>query len=599
MTSEILHSRIAAVRARHVMVAVFTGVALLVVLVVLWTAATMWLDWHVARGLPLWGRALSLALEVVAIGAIIVTRIIQPIMRAPDDEDIALMIEHEWPDFKTRLIASVQLTQPAALEALAAGGAGGRGGRSLVAAMVRQTEELADQTPVTDVIKTRTLNKLAAAAALLILLAVFLFLMALPTSAALLTRTLLGNTPLPTKTHIESVTGPLQVALGDPLKIEAKVSGYKPASGVIELTYATRIQRLPMERDPANPDTYSITLDSVQEPFKYNVTVYDGISDDFAVTALERPAVASFECTQVYPPYTGKAAEPCPSGELALLKGGKLRVKVLSTKPVVAGPSSTGKFNYILCFTGGVGQPPSAVSSAGATSEPTTLRNDKIPLYRDPKNLSLLTAEITLPANLNALSIHLVDIYDLESKDTAVYPVEMLPDRPPTVKIVLPDRKEVLETAVAKFEVGFLAEDDYLLGNLFLRYKVDEGSTKSIPLQVPPKRQTLRGSYLWDLARIPPPPGQPSLEGSVIEYWLDVEDTRTPALGGPGKGTSEHFAVRVVTAAAKQAELLARSGQTVGDIKEADEHQRASADKTVTVIKETPGSAVPQTQQNP
>ena len=350
MTSDVLLSRIASVRAKHVAVAACTGAALAIALVVAWTGITMWIDWNVTRGLPLWGRALSLALELVAVAAIIAYFVVRPILRKPDDESVALMIEHEWPDFKSRFIASVQLTQPAALAEVAAAGGNGR---SLVSAMVRQAEELADQTPLNDVIKTKNLNKTAGAAAVLILLAVFLFLLGLPATAALLNRAMLGSAVLPTKTHfVDFDTHDIHIAIGDPLKIQVKVTGYKPSSGTLEVTYAGgRVQHFPISRDSNTADTYSTTLESVQESFKYSVVIYDAGSDDRSVLAMERPAVASFDCWQIYPAYTGLGTVHCDSSALSLLTGSKLQVRVLSTKPVRSGTSDSGQSNYILCFS--------------------------------------------------------------------------------------------------------------------------------------------------------------------------------------------------------------------------------------------------------
>ncbi|MCL2647927.1 MAG: hypothetical protein FWD61_13085 [Phycisphaerales bacterium] len=584
MLSELLNAHLTSLRARHITVAVFTGIALAAALIVLWTGIAMWIDWTVTRGLPRWGRALSLVLELAVAFYLIARYIINPILHAPDDEEIALMVEREYPDFRSRMIASVQLTRKEAQAELVAANKA----RSLVTVMVRQAEELVHQLPLSEVIKTKTLNKFLVTAGTLVTLAVFLFLLNLPASGALLSRAFLANTALPTKTHIESITGEKTVAIGDPITIHAKVTGYKPSTGILEITFknAARTQKFLMDRDHASDGTYSFTIESVQESFTYSVVIYDGASDDFHITALERPAVAAFECTQVFPAYTARDPEPCPSGELLLLRGGTLRVKVLATKELRPNPSTAAdtRINYIQLFGN------------------TEAASQKIPLYRDNKNKKQLYGEIPLSDNLSALSIHLVDINNLESRDTAVYPVEMLPDRPPTVKIVIPDRKEVLQTAVAKFEVGFIAEDDNLLGKLTLRYKLtddENGSIHSTPLQLPPKRKELHASYLWDLAKVAPPPNQPSLEGSVIEYWLDVEDTRPPELGGPGQGTSEHFAIRVVTAAAKQAELLARSGETVSDIKTAEENQNANADKTVTFIKEIPNTPpTPSTPNN-
>ena len=102
----------------------------------------------------------------------------------------------------------------------------------------------------------------------------------------------------------------------------------------------------------------------------------------------------------------------------------------------------------------------------------------------------------------------------------------------------------------------------------------------------------LKAKYLWDISKIPAPVGQPSLEGSVLEYWMEVSDTRTKEFGGPNHGASEHYSVRVVRAA-KLAELNARSGQAVEPIKDAHERQDENAHNTDTIIKEMPGGVSP------
>jgi len=557
--SELITSKLSSVRGKHVTVAIITGAAMCVALVLAWTTLAMWLDWHVANGLPRWTRALMLVLEAAALGYILFTKVIRPITKAPDDEEVALMIERQYPDFKTRLIAAVQLTQPEAVATLV-------GSKSLVRAMVRQAEELAEETPVTDVVTTRTLNRSLATAAVICVIVIFLFLWANPTSGILLQRVFLSDIVLPTKTHIEQVSGDLHVALGDSLKITATASGYHPAAGTIEITYASgRFQELPFDKDPAaGPDAYAITLDSVQESFQYSVHIYDGHSQSFSVTAVERPAVASIEILQVYPAYTGLGTVPRQTGDLALLAGSKLKIKVNSTRPLRLVPQANGKSNYILRFI-----------------DEKVGHSDTVPLIRSRNNPNQAIADpadgISLPPGLNALSIHLIDVDGLESKDTAVYPVEIIPDRPPTVRIFAPERKEELVTAQAKLEIGYLAEDDILLGKVTLRYKItasesgEESAVESIPLPIPPKENP-KARYLWDISKIPIPAGKPTLEGSVVEYWIDVEDTNN--LTGPGRSSSEHYAARVVTRAEKQAEMMARSGETINIIDSAQKGQQ-------------------------
>jgi hypothetical protein len=558
--SELIAEKLSSVRSKHSTVSIFTGLALAIALILVWTTLAMWIDWNVANGLPRWARILSLLLELAAVGAIVYTFIIRPITRAPDDEEVALMIEREWPDFNTRLIASVQLTQPQAVSP--------HSSALLVKAMVRQTEKLAEETQVTDVVKTRTLNRSLLAAAIICVLVIFLFLWAQPTSAALLQRAFLGNVALPTKTHLQSTTGDLNIALGDALKITTTVTGYQPAAGRIDLTFNSgRSQSLPLEKDPNAPGTYAITLDAIHESFQYSVHIYDAHSDTFQVTALERPEIANVEIVQIYPAYTGMGTVTRQPGDLALLAGSRLKLKVTSTRPLRVAPAGPGKANYVLRFVdekqGGGGH------------------SDTVPLVRSHTNLKEASIDapdgMTLPNGLNALSIHLIDTDDLESKDTAVYPVEIIPDRPPTIRIFEPDRKEELVTAQAKLEIGYIAEDDILLGKVTLKYKQiatdsgEESAVQSIDLPLPPKTRSQKTTYLWDITQIPIPPGKPTLEGSILEYWLEAEDTNN--LTGPGKATTEHYAIRVVTRAEKQAEMMARSSETISGIKSASEDQ--------------------------
>ena len=131
--SELITSRLASVRDKHVMVAASTGCALCVSLLLVWTMVVMWLDWNVPNGLPRWIRAVLLLGELVAFGYLFYRRIMRPVKNAPDDEEVALMLERRWPEFNTRAIAAVQLTDPDARVT---------GSRTLIGAMVRQAEQL-------------------------------------------------------------------------------------------------------------------------------------------------------------------------------------------------------------------------------------------------------------------------------------------------------------------------------------------------------------------------------------------------------------------------------------------------------------------------
>jgi hypothetical protein len=78
-------------------------------------AATMLLDWWLE--LPLWVRAVFLALNVASVAYVLVWHVIVPVVWSPDDDEVALWVEGWTPALGDRLIAAVQLSRAGALPA--------------------------------------------------------------------------------------------------------------------------------------------------------------------------------------------------------------------------------------------------------------------------------------------------------------------------------------------------------------------------------------------------------------------------------------------------------------------------------------------------
>jgi hypothetical protein len=194
---------------------------------------------------------------------------------------------------------------------------------------------------------------------------------------------------------------------------------------------------------------------------------------------------------------------------------------------------------------------------------------DDLPVTIDPADPHQATAEIALPVKTSGFSIRLVDTNGLTSRDPAVYRVDLIADKEPTVQISYPERKEELVTRVATLEVGFDAADDFGIAKLALKYKIDDGDVRAIPLDVAKAGEaapkSLHKRYVWALSKLTPRSAtQPTLEGSTIEYWLEAIDNND--VTGPGVGESEHYSARVVSEAEKRAEILARLGSSIQDV---------------------------------
>ena len=153
---------------------------------------------------------------------------------------------------------------------------------------------------------------------------------------------------------------------------------------------------------------------------------------------------------------------------------------------------------------------------------------------------------------------------DMASRDAAIYRIDVIPDRVPKVRVTYPDRREELVTRQAVQPVAFETSDDFRIASARLRYRVgesEEGEIKTVELETGTNAvKELRGVYQWNIRDFQPP----LLEGTRIEFWVEVEDNNDTT--GPGIGRTEHQMLRVVSENDKRADLLNRAGDFIGTI---------------------------------
>jgi len=524
--SALLSQRLEALRRRHVLVATLAGQALTVVVCLELLALAMFLDWWLE--LPWAVRLVSLFVQAGLLTYLLVNHVVIPLLRQPDEDDLALMVEKAKPEFRSRLIAAVQLARPGAVPPNAS--------TSMVGALVDETEELARPVDFTNIVPTERLKRFGVMAVIVPVLVLAGFLAARGTCTVLLKRVFLSNEPVPRKTRIMVPEGDRIVGLGDTVRLEAFVQGIVPAQGRVELKYRSRrAQEFPLEQNRDNRGNFGRTLENVQDSFEYRFTLGDGVSDKFSITAIPRPTVLILECEQEYPAYTGLKTAKRALGDLTLLAGSVLRLKATATKDL-----QTASLKLV-----GVEQEAALAISTNSARE--------------------FTGQFTVPAKgLTGFQIQMLDTENMESRDSATYRVDVLPDKAPTARITYPDRKEELITRQATMLIGFEAVDDFEIAKLRLKYKVDSidnGSEKMMELDLEGQRpQRLRRRHEWKVAETLPGVG----EGSVIEYWVEVEDNNNAT--GPGIGSSDHQLARVVSESEKRADLLNRAGDYLGSI---------------------------------
>lgn len=616
--SQLLLDKISEVRSRGMTVSVGAGVGRVVVWVVgaalLVMAADYWLDLHMAV------RAVWLSGLLGAAGYLVWWGVIRVLQSPPTDDRVALWIEGDQPGLRQRLISAVQLARDS-------GGAS----PSMVAAMTVETEELIAPADLTDVVKSDPLYKWLGGAATAIVVMGLVLLVGGASSRDLLLRALcVPGIEVPRKTRIEVLTpADLVVARGDDVVLAARASGVIPDAGEIEVVFASGAKQTyplprvpeppsddaPPSNQPADPpplsrDRFSVTLRGVSEAFTYRLTLNDARTPTAAVRVSVRPVAQKVEAFVTPPAYTKLPPSRVPTGDLVLLEGSRLGLSVTSSKPVkLTGPitgTGAGQNRVLALSTSPAGpQPPRAFA-----------------LRRDPTNpTQLATADgasdsIILPKNATGIAVVLVDEEGLETRDPTVYRVQIVPDRPPTVRVIVPQRKEEVVTRSAVPRIGFEASDDLALGSLKLRYIVrapaadqvgnaaaggggmvagappanlpnlpdppvppspqtpepaaqDDRAARSLDLDVAPGSKSLRGFYPWRLVSLSAG-GLP--EGSVVEWWLEAADTNN--VTGPGIGRSERFLFRIGTEAQVRDALMARLSGSFGSLQDSQQNQQ-------------------------
>ena len=560
--SALLLGKLAALRRRHVAVAVLTGLAMIVAVSIELGALAMFFDWWL--NLPYGVRLVSLIVQLAVFTFILLRMVVHPLLRQPDDDDLALMVERARPEFRGRLIAATQLTRSPDVAGTSA---------AMVDALVEETEAYAQPVDFRKIVPVDRLRRFGMLALVMLVMGFGGFIYGRAVTVDLLKRVFLSNTPVPRKTRVVVIDGDKIVGRGDSVRLEAFAQGIVPNTGQVEVRYPSRrTQSYPLEQNRDNRIHFGRTIENVQESFTYTIFLNDGHSETFTVTTVPRPTVATMECEQVFPAYTGLPPAKRPLGDLALLAGSTLKLKITATKDLQS----------------------AAIRLSGVDTE--------IPLQLDsPRKLA---GEFVIPPKgLNGFSIFMLDTENMESRDGAVYRVDVIPDKAPAVKITYPERKEELITRHATMIIGIDALDDFAIAKVRLRYKIASDPAQlssptppaaaqfvgavsryiedSIELDLEDANpQRVRRRLEWKIGEF-----RPTLsEGTAIEYWIEAEDNNSAT--GPGIASSEHQLAKVVSEAEKRADLLNRAGDTLGGISDVVTDQEKLNRNLGTIIRE-------------
>jgi len=542
-----LLERVHGVRSKLLVVALTHGVARLVVAVVLLLGGGMALDWAVnlsgsVRGLLLLGY-------FGVFGMLVWRGILKPLFNQPKDDTVALMVEHGMPEFRSRLIASLQLSRSELPKGASP---------VLVRELMRETETLAKPLNLGGVVAVDQMASFVALALLLCGAGSVLY-NHFEDSGVFLHRAFLGKVEYPFKTKLTLEKEFIAIPRGENVTITALARGILPPTGKLFITYDESVDRVERELPPVSVSdgdenaTYQRVEENVHQSFDFEVVVNDGRAKG-RVEVRPRPKVAALACEQQFPSYTGKAAVDRTLRGLQIgtvLAGSKLKFTVTPTRPLA-------EAHMRVHYADGTDRNATAIIMEG--------KGDG-----DPGRV-----EVTLEASdsgVQAVSFYMKAEDDIVSRDESRYRLGIIPDQEPEVSLLgPPDLDQV--TARAFPRIRFEARDDFGLAKLELRYRIGDNDEQIVDVD---HNVT---AFEWDFLKMAETPS----EGSLITYQLVATDNND--VTGPGVGTSKESRFEIVSRVAKEQALLKRADRVVNRIKLTKNDQDRAREELLVILQQ-------------
>jgi hypothetical protein len=480
-------------------------------------------------------RGVRAVLLVAGAGYLVMSiarRVIAPRRMGIGEEDLAVLVEARSPKLAQTLITAVQLSRPGHRGAAHLSG-------DLIAEVVRGAEASCGEIDPRRVIDLRPVRQnVFLLAAIVVALAAGSAFRPDLASIWLGRSFLLKDLSWPRNTSLELVTptgNPVYVALGDDLPLEVKVLQGAPSRIEVEADVEGSIWRDEMVEGADG--NFRKVFEDVAGPFRFRVRGGDHTIPDVEVLVRLQPTLSRLDVWYRYPDYTG--LDPTPAE------------KPLSNPSLISVPAGTQVAMRGWCdlpldrayFVFEHRQEPGADGSVPAAGDRSPAAGEK-PAERDaawpapgaaaaevspaaprpppldpaappiaPPERSASMVEFSFPVEADGQFFFQLRSADgFPGRKGKTVSVRAIPDRPPTVKIVEPDRASEEVTAEATVPMEFLVRHSYgirlmSLETVLVSSDPAAGQAKSYPLgeSAPGPREApseVRPTFTLDLSKI-------------------------------------------------------------------------------------------------
>lgn len=521
LTDGIIYARLRQVWTMYITRICMRGLGWLVAVFVGIVFIDFALDW----GCDLSGywRLFLLALNLTCLGWVAYRWIIRFLHRF-DPLKEALRIERAHPDLNGLLVSGVQFHEESIY--------GSEVSRELMRAVRQQAENCASTLNLRAIVRRVVLRTALISAALALLVLVGFGTWYREYLVVLAQRMLnpFSQTPYPTFTKLEVLSGDVMVCSGEPVTVRARATGVIPRTGKLAVRYGlVGWDFVPLEStDPEHPGEFTYTFTRTREDLDYYFRAGDGRSSLHQIKVVHPPRMDSSRVQITYPAYTKMAPQEVDTLNLKVPEGTQLVWRL--------------KFNEKVL---------------GAE-----LLMDGV----DPVPLQLADNGREASASMPALASRSYQIgfkWRMGSRDYnepgVRYYIQVIPDSNPQVSLVEPseDGKATLKKVV---HLAYTARDDYGLGKASVVFSVNDGAELRQDLGAMTDSTQAQATYAWAVTT-----KFPGLkEGDLLTFAIEVTDNRP---GEAGKNRSLSRRIQFVSDKNYLEYILSRQRKNLGQLR--------------------------------
>lgn len=432
--------------------------------------------------------------------------LVRPLSRRFTLTKMARILEVRHPELQERISTAVELLASKDPESI-------RGSKELIAAVVDSAvTDVASVDPRTEFKQGRSKKFILAAgvsgAIILLLLAIW------PTrSWTLLARAMapfldIGNAYADT---LVVDPGSVRVAKGEPVTIQVSVKHKRLKRAEVRRQLpdgSESVERMALiAEEPDGTKRFSLTFPTVSEDFDYRVRAGAALSEYFDVTTVEPPSVAGLTVGYDFPEYTlmPDAESKSETGEIRAVAHTRVSVTAVLNRPVW-----TAKM--ILNESTGVADP--------------VVEGNKITWSLDLK-----------PGMNGNWRLELADEEGFNNQPVS-YPLEVLPDKAPTVRITQPMQRDLSLKPTERLPIDLEVTEDFGIGGVTLLVTPD-GAIAPIEVAQPVPNAPVRPGTYAARAVLDIPSLKLAPEQVRLAVQVRVRDNRPADYDGPGTGMSE------------------------------------------------------------